>query len=163
MDRIKAGKEITGLFIQAVHKYNALEKIPVKTGAKHDLYHSERHFLDKIGDHPGLNVTEFAAAVSITKGAVSQVVKKLETKGLVRRYKSSNNDKEVFLELTKAGRDVYIQHKKTNEETAKPLVEKLKQYPDDKVEFLISMFKWINDYLDQGREQMKGHAGKKHR
>ena len=37
------------LFIQAVHKYNALEKIPVKLGAKHDLYHSERHLIDRIG------------------------------------------------------------------------------------------------------------------
>ncbi len=162
MDRTKAGKEITELFIQAVHKYNALEKIPVKAGMKHDLYHSERHLLDKISDHPGVNVTEFARTVGITKGAVSQVVKKLETKGLVSRYKGGGNEKEVFIELTRSGRDIYIQHKKTNEETAKPLVEKLKQYSDDKVEFLISMFKWINDYLDQGREQMKRHAGKRH-
>ncbi len=149
------------LFIRAVRRYNALEKIPVKVGAKH-LYHSERHFLDKIGDHPGVNITEFARAVGITKGAVSQVVKKLESKGLVSRYKSSSNDKEVFLDLTRAGRDIYILHKKTNEETIKPLSEKLKQHSDDKVEFLISMFRWINDYLDQGREQMKGHAGKRH-
>jgi DNA-binding MarR family transcriptional regulator len=163
MDRTKASKKIMELFIQAVHQYNALEKIPVKVGEKHDLYHSERHFLDKFGDHPGVNITEFARAVGITKGAVSQVVKKLETKGLVRRFKGSGNDKEVFIELTRAGRDIYVRHKKTNEDTIKPLIEKLRQYPDDKVEFLISMFGWINDYLDLGREQMRGHAMKAHK
>jgi DNA-binding MarR family transcriptional regulator len=157
MDRTKSSKKIMELFIQAVHRYNALEKIPVKAGSKHDLYHSERHFLDKIGDHPGVNVTEFARAVGITKGAVSQVVKKLENKGFVRRYKSSSNDKEVFLELTRAGRDIYIKHRKTNEETIKPLIEKLKKYPDDDIDFLIAMFTWIGEYLDQGRKQMKGH------
>jgi DNA-binding MarR family transcriptional regulator len=157
MDMTRASQDIMELFIQAVHKYNALEKIPVKVGSKHDLYHSERHLLDKIGDQPGVNVTEFARAVGITKGAVSQVVKKLENKGFVRRYKSSSNDKEVFLELTRAGRDIYIKHKKTNEETLKPLIEKLKKYPDDKIDFLIAMFTWIGEYLDQGRKQMKEH------
>jgi hypothetical protein len=58
--RKKAGKEIMELFIQAVHKYNALEKVPVKISAKHDLYHSERHLIDRIGYHPGVNITEFA-------------------------------------------------------------------------------------------------------
>src|SRR5271169_3734262 len=126
MDMTKASRDIMELFIQAVHKYNALEKVPVKAGSKHDLYHSERHLLDKIGDSPGMNVTEFARAVGITKGAVSQVVTKLEKKGFVRRYKRSSNDKEVFLELTRAGREIYIKHKKTNEKTLKPLIEKLK-------------------------------------
>lgn len=153
MNRPRASQDIMELFIQAVHKYNALEKIPVTTSSKHHLYHSERHLLDKIGDHPGVNVTEFARAVGITKGAVSQVVKKLESKGFVKRYKSSTNDKEVFLELTRAGRDIYIKHKRTNEETLKPLVEKLKKHSDDKIAFLIDMFTWIGKYLDQGKNK----------
>ena len=63
---IKASQDIMELFIQAVHKYNALEKIPPKVGSKHELYHSERHFLDKIGDYPRMNVTEFAETAGIT-------------------------------------------------------------------------------------------------
>lgn len=146
------------LFIKAVHKYNALEKHPSKAGKKHDLYHSERHFLDKIGDHPGMNMTEFAGATGITKGAVSQVVKKLENKGLVKRYKGSVNAKEVFIELTKDGRDIYIHHKKKNEETIKPLTEELKKYPDDKIDFLVAMFAWIGKYLDESNiKHMKEH------
>jgi DNA-binding MarR family transcriptional regulator len=163
MTRTKASKEIMELFIQAVNKYNALEKIPTQIGSKYNLYHSERHFLDMIGDHPVANVTEFARAMGITKGAVSQVIKKLETKGLIRRFKSSSNNKEVFLELTKNGRDFYLQHKRVNEDTIKPLAEKLNQHMDENVDLLISMFKWINDHLDEGMDKMKGHAGKKHR
>ncbi len=162
MDRSDAAKTIMELFIQAVHKYNALEKVPVKAGAKHSLYHSERHLLDMIGDHPGVNITEFARAAGITKGAVSQVVKKLEKKGLVERYKSGDNDKEVFLELTRPGRDIYLRHKKTNEATLKPVIDKLKSEPDEKVVFLIDMFDWIGGFLDEEREQMKKHAGKGH-
>jgi DNA-binding MarR family transcriptional regulator len=159
MDRTKAGKEIAELFIRAVQKYNALEKIPVKVGTKHDLYHSEKHFLDVIGDNPGMNMTEFAGSIGVTKGAVSQFVVKLEAKGLVQRYKSGDNGKEVFLELTRAGRELYIQHKKKNEETIKPLIKELDKYSDDKVEFFITMLGWIGDFLEQSKEQMR----KKHR
>jgi DNA-binding MarR family transcriptional regulator len=158
MDRTKASKEIMELFIRAVSRYNALEKIPSKAGARHALYHSEKHMLDKIGDHPEMNVTDFAGELGVTKGAVSQVVKKLEAKGVVKRYKSGTNEKEVFLALTEAGEAVYRAHKKTNEETIKPLLKELSKYPDDKVQFLISMFKWIEEFLDQSRKKIKEHA-----
>ncbi len=156
MDRKKAGMEIMELFIRAVRKYNSLEKAPHRTKSKQALYHSERHMLDRIGEKPGMNITDFARELGVTKGAVSQVVKKLETKGVIRRCKSEDNAKEVFLELTEAGRAVYLAHKETNEETIKPLVTELSKYPDDKVRFLISMFRWIDGFLDQGGREMKG-------
>jgi DNA-binding MarR family transcriptional regulator len=158
MDRRKAGREIAELFIRAVGKYNALEKIPVKLRSKHALYHSERHMIDRIGDHPGMNITDFAGALGVTKGAVSQVVKKLEAKGVARRYKSGENVKEVFLELTAAGSDIYLEHQKTNEETLAPLLRELEKYPDDKVRFLIAMFKWIDGFLDRSWKDMKEHS-----
>lgn len=143
------------LFIGMVGKYNTLEKVPVKVSSRHDLYHSERHMLDKIGDHPALNVTDFARALGVTKGAVSQVVKKLEGKGVVRRYKSGTNEKEVFLELTETGREIYLEHKKTNDKTIEPLLNELKKYPDDKIQFLLAMFKWIDGFLDESGKKMK--------
>lgn len=143
------------LFIRAVNKYNALEKIPAKTRSKHNLHHSERHLIDKIEELPGMNVTEFAVAVGMTKGAVSQFMRKLEDKGLARRYKK-DNDKEVFMELTREGRDVYLQHRKKNEETVKPLLKEIRKYPDEHIEFFISMLNWINRHIDESTERIKG-------
>jgi DNA-binding MarR family transcriptional regulator len=157
MDREKASKDIEELFIRMVNAYNALEKIPARHGTRHNLYHSERHMLDKIGDNTGMNVTEFAAAAGVTKGAISQLVTKLERKGIVRRYKKSTNDKEVFLELTKTGKEVYRQHKEMSEKALIPLVEELSKHSDEKVEFLVQMFHWFNDYLDQSKKRMEEH------
>ena len=157
MDRKKAGKDIAELFIRMVNKYNSLEKIPARHGTRHNLYHSERHMLDKIGDNTGMNVTEFAAAAGVTKGAISQLVTKLEKKGIVRRYKKSTNDKEVFLELTKTGQEVYRHHKEINKQTIIPLDEELSKHSDEKVEFLLNMFKWFDDYLDLSKKKMEEH------
>ena len=157
MDKKKASKDIEELFMRMVNKYNALEKIPVSHGTKHNLYHSERHMLDKIGDNTGMNVTEFAAAAGVTKGAISQLVTKLEKKDIVRRYKKSTNEKEVFLELTRTGQEVYEKHKEINEQALLPLKEELSRHSDEEVEFLLNMFKWFGDFLDSTRKNMQEH------
>ena len=157
MDKKKASKDIEELFMRMVNKYNTLEKIPVSHGSKHNLYHSERHMLDKIGDNTGMNVTEFAAAAGVTKGAISQLVTKLEKKGIVRRYRKGTNYKEVFLELTESGQEVYQKHKEINAQTILPLIEELREYSDEKVGFLLHMFKWFDDYLDLSKKKMEEH------
>jgi DNA-binding MarR family transcriptional regulator len=162
MDRQKTCEEVVALFIRLVNKYRSLEKIPVDYGTNQVLYHSERHMIDQIGGHPRLNMTEFARIMGVTKGAVSQVVKKLEAKGAVRRCKSTENDKEVFIELTDSGRAIYAKHQKVNAESIGPLYEELKKYSDDKVYFLVEMFKWFDSFLDSARAQMLKHSTDAH-
>jgi DNA-binding MarR family transcriptional regulator len=162
MDRNKACEEIITLFIKLSNKYQALEKIPVDYGIGKNLYHSERHMLDAIGNNPGMNISELAGDQGVTKGAVSQIVKKLEGKQLIQRYKQAENDKEVFIELTELGEEIFSKHQRVNEESVIPLQEELLKYSDDKVYFLIEMFMWIDSYLDSARKQMLGHSKGKH-
>jgi DNA-binding MarR family transcriptional regulator len=158
MDIEAASNEIMELFLRVVNKYNALEKIPVRHPSGYGLYQSERHMLDRIGDNPDMNITDLARASGVTKGAISQIVKKLETKEIIRRYKKAANDKEVFIQLTEAGRVVYEKRKRTNKEAIGPLCEELKRHSDDKVVFLVSMFHWLDEFMDQTGEKMKSHG-----
>lgn len=143
------------LFIQAARRYQALEKIPGRSHGRDGLYHSERHMLDLVGNRPDINVTEFARAAGITKGAVSQVVKKLEAKGLVRRRRKESNAKEVFLELTAAGRAVHDRHRQKNEETLVPLLATLKGRSDREIAGLVSLLSWISDHLEESARRMR--------
>jgi DNA-binding MarR family transcriptional regulator len=111
--------------------------------------------LDAIGDHPGVNMTEFAREIGVTKGAVSQIVKKLESKGFVKRFKGIDNNKDVLLELTSSGKEAYLNHRQTNDVTISVLEEKMNPSSDENIEFLIDVFTWIGDYLEQSREMMK--------
>jgi len=158
VDVKETSSEIMELFIRLVNSYNSMEKIPAKHGAEHGLYHSERHLLDKIGDNPDMNISELAHLVGVTKGAISQVVRKLEIKGVVRRHKKGSNDKEVFVELTKAGKVIHEKHKAINQETVNAICKQLERYSDGNVESLVSMFRWFNTFLDLSREKMKRHT-----
>ena len=160
IDGEDASKEIMDLFLRIVNKYNSLEKTPVRRSSEHGLYHSERHMLDRVGDYPAMNITDFARVSGVTKGAISQVVKKLETKGFIRRYKRAANDKEIFIELTEAGRAVYEERSKRHRETIAPLFEELKQHSEEKIAFLVSMFHWLDAFMDRAGAEMKSRGHK---
>jgi DNA-binding MarR family transcriptional regulator len=155
MDRDKASNEIMDLFIRVVNKYNGLEKVPIEHSPGLGLYHSERHMLDRVGVNPDMNITELARASGVTKGAISQIVKKLETKGVIRRYKKAANDKEVFIELTETGKKICEERRRTNEETIGPFREQLALHPDEHVAFLVHMFHWLDKFMDQAAKMMK--------
>ncbi|UCD66807.1 MAG: MarR family transcriptional regulator [Deltaproteobacteria bacterium] len=161
MDRKKTSKDIEELFIKLANKYHSLEKIPEDYGIGIKLYHSERHLIEQIGDYPEKNITELAKFFGVTKGAISQTVKKLENKGIVTRYKGEKNEKEVFLKLTKTGKSVYKKHKEHSQEAIMPLYEELKKYSDDKVYFLVEMFQWIDRFLDESKIRMQQHSKNK--
>jgi DNA-binding MarR family transcriptional regulator len=58
-----------------------IEKSPRKFGTNKNLSHSEIHLVEIIGDNEDLGVTDIGKLLDITKGAVSQGLKKLEKKG----------------------------------------------------------------------------------
>ena len=155
MDREKASNEIMDLFLRVVNKYNGLEKVPVKHSSGLGLYHSERHMLDRVGVNPHMNITELARDSGVTKGAISQVVKKLETKGVIRRYKKAANDKEVFIELTETGKKTCEERRRINKETIVPLRKELDLHSDEHVAFLVHMFHWLDEFMDQAGKTLK--------
>ncbi|EFK05222.1 transcriptional regulator, MarR family [delta proteobacterium NaphS2] len=79
-------QELREAFIRIVAKYRILEKRPQDYGIGEVLHPSEIHTIEMIGKNPGINVTGLAGRLGVTKGAVSQLIKKLENKGLVSKY-----------------------------------------------------------------------------
>ena len=74
------------------------------------------HFIEMVGKHEDANMTELAEKLDITKGAVSQMAKKLEEKGLIIRAHSGDNDKDTFFHLTREGWKVFNGHEKLHGE-----------------------------------------------
>jgi DNA-binding MarR family transcriptional regulator len=157
VNKKQTSKELFESFLRMVNNYNSLGKHPQTYGTLDKFYHSERHMLDIVGNNSGLNVTEFAKAAGVTKGAISQVVSKLEKKGALKRFKRDDNDKEILLKLTGLGERIYASHQKVNSESINHLWRELKKHPEDKIEFLVQMFKWFEKYLEYSRKKMQAH------
>lgn len=71
----------------------------------------EVHTLTVIEENPGVTVTEVALGWNRTKGAVSQIISKLENRGLIIRKKEAGNAKNVHLYATDQGKLLSKAHK----------------------------------------------------
>ncbi len=72
-------------------------------GAK--LHASEIHFMEAVVGQPELNLTGMAGKLGITKGAVSQTLARLQTKGMIGKESDPFNKNQLQMELTKEGQE----------------------------------------------------------
>lgn len=83
-----------------------------------------------------------AKLLGITRSAVSQMVKKLESKGVVRRVPDSRDKKIAYIELSDKARSIYEESRARVNGLLERIVEKL---GEEKVEHFIT---GTNEFID---------------
>ena len=129
--------------------YNLLggEKKSFTYGTDVKLFASEIFVLCFIKEHPGHHLIEIAKSLNVTRGAVSQIVKKLRNKGLVRPLDTGNR-KLVILELTRKGETAYGEHEKMNIELLSELESLFEKYSDDETKMLLEYTAKLEEVSD---------------
>lgn len=101
-------------------------KIDYGTGVRYTSV--EMHVLEKICDHPEITVTELSKLASRTKGAISQIVKRLQDKGLVDKQNVDTGLlRQVSLQPTEEGlrlNTLHLEYDRKNTEEFYEAVEK---------------------------------------
>ena len=106
---------LVSLFQKILQTYTVIEKNPIVIPTGQIIHLTEVQTIAAIGDHPGINMTQLAEVIGVTRGAVSQTLRKLTHKKLVHRSKQKNN-KEINLSLTQIGEVVQVSyHEKMKE------------------------------------------------
>lgn len=136
------------VFLRIVSKYKMLENRPQDYGTG-VLFPVEIHTIDMIGNNPGINVTELAELMGVTKGAVSQQIKKLEKKGCIRRVKRPGNQKEVILELEEMGWTAYNGHQAFHARYDDDAIADFGSMTPEQVDFLIDFLARIEANADR--------------
>jgi len=130
------------------NKYAENQKRPREYGLDEPLYPSEIHTLMLIGNKPGSGVTDLAKRAGITKGAVSQMIKRLENKELITRSPNPDNKRKVILNLTNKGKVAYYSHEKYHEESDRELLAFLRGLSRSRLrlleEFLVLIEKGVD-------------------
>ena len=90
------------LFLKILHLYSVINKKPKDYGTGDLLYFTEIHTITVVGKNRKINVTRLAEIMGVTKGAISQTIKKLAGKNLILRT-NLRNRKEVNLRLSEKG------------------------------------------------------------
>ena len=101
--------------LHQVSNFYISTKVPHDYGTGEAYTSVEVHTLKHIADHHGITVTELARDYGKTKGAVSQILKKVESKGLVYREVDPENDNRYHLFLTDKGKELDEAHRRYDE------------------------------------------------
>lgn len=108
----------------------------------------EAHTIQAVGDNQGLNLTALAKAMNVTKATMSERVKKLSKRSLLRKSKALDNRKEILITLTKKGRLVQQGH----EETHRKMFKLFALHYGDQTEEQLELFnRAFSDYLALAR------------
>lgn len=105
-----SNEEACNVVHEVANLYTSTKK-PHDYGTGEEYTSIEVHTLQDISKLPRVTVTDLAARYGKTKGAVSQIIKKLESKGLITRIASGENDNRCFFELTPKGAELNEAHR----------------------------------------------------
>lgn len=123
MADISTISDLFKIWMRIVNKLDILESIPADYGVGVLLHPSEIHLIQAIGDNAGSNLSTIATILGITRGAASQKVTQLAHRGFIRKTRRESNEKEVFLDLTDAGRRAYEHHEEKHSDVYRRIIE----------------------------------------
>jgi DNA-binding MarR family transcriptional regulator len=110
----------------------------------HGLNLAETHCIDGIGSTEYANVTKLAAAMEMTRGAISKICKKLLCNGLIESFQREDNQKEIYFRLTESGVRVYEEHKKSHAQAVREKVAMLAAYTPDELSAISRFLSDVN-------------------
>jgi len=140
-------KEIIKLSEEVIFELVAREKRPIELPDGEKIYRFELHVIDLIGEKEGINVNELAKYLNVTKGAVSQVISKLESRNIVVKIKTQYNRKNVNLFLTNKGKNIFEGHKNFHLKINKKIEEVFTKYNDIEICTINNIIKEIRELV----------------
>ncbi|KIX15064.1 MarR family winged helix-turn-helix transcriptional regulator [Dethiosulfatarculus sandiegensis] len=114
------------------------------------IYRSEIHVIQFIGDNTELYVSEISKLIGVTKGTVSQIVKRLESKGLVRKKTDEANNTRQLVRLTEKGKTAYAAHNRYHLEQNIEMENYLKTLDADQLALL-------EEFIHRAGEMIEDH------
>ena len=139
--------KIIGSFKRSMKLAQELEKKPRDFGIGEKLHSSEIHLVEAIGESENLSVTDLAEYFGITKGAVSQTLKKLELKDLVLKKKDPKNSSRYILGLTTKGKTAFYAHMHWHEKMDGGFRDSYYALEEDKLQFLFDFLNKFENFL----------------
>ena len=135
-------------FLRTTKKFNEFEKLSIDIGNNEKLFPSEIHVIEAIGSKRANKVTELSYIFHITKGAISQVVNKLQSKGFIHKERNKDFGKEIILSLTPKGEDVFKIISKQHELMAEEFINYLGNFKVEEIDYFVLILSKIEEYID---------------
>ena len=135
-------------FRQVMKLAIALEQTPRPFGTDELLTATEIHLVEIIGENgESLSVTDLAGLLGITKGAVSQTLKKLENKDLTMKHPDPENNSRAIVGLTTKGKTAFYAHRHWHETMDGGFKKYFENLNQDRIDFVVEFLTKFEVFL----------------
>ena len=134
-------------FSRVVKLWHQQNSKPRELGTGTKLTGAEIHLIEVIGQKEALSVTDLARQLGITKGAVSQTLKRLEAKDLVMKEVDPANISRMTVSLSTKGKIAYYSHLQWHEAMDGGFREYFVNLPEDKIRFMGEFLQMLEQFL----------------
>lgn len=102
--------KLSNALLRLMVKFSEIDGRTRYYGTDQPLHEAEIHMIKVIKENEGIHATGLADILGVTKGAVSQLLQKLERKGMIIKDVDSSNLSRLVLKLTPTGQTAYRYH-----------------------------------------------------
>lgn len=131
------------LLVKTFNDILAVEEYQLRKGPLNNLSLSEIHTIEAIGMYSSKTMSQVAANLSITMGALTSAINNLVRKGYVIRDRDESDRRIVRIALTKSGKLAYRIHEKFHLDMVKQTIKGIAE----KENILIESLNTLHDYL----------------
>ncbi len=132
------------LLVRTFNNILAVEEYEIKKGPINNLTISEIHTIEAIGMYRPRTMSQVAADLYITVGALTSTINNLVKKGYVIRERDDTDRRIVNIRLTKEGKIAYRIHEKFHLDMVKQTMKGL----SEKENILVDSLQKLNEFLN---------------
>lgn len=145
MDKLYDAQKISRCLLDAVEQFNRYDKKARTFGTDHVLFVAEIHLINLIGSREDCCISDIAKAMRVTKGAASQMVKKLEKKGYLVKAGDLSNKARVIVHLTRKGCVAFEGHRRYHRDLDDKISSVVEKYDDRQREMICRFLQEVQE------------------
>ncbi len=138
-------RSLNELLINLFDHVMDMEARAVITEAYSDISNNDLHIIEAIGVEEPRNMSVIAHRLSVTVGTLTTNMNGLEKKGYIRRERSLEDKRLVYVTLTEKGRKAFYHHRDFHKRMIRAIIKDLNE---DEMEILYRCLVNLNLFLE---------------
>lgn len=139
-----AYKTINDTLVNLFNEIWELEKEAIITEEFKDITNNDMHIIEAIGLSGENTMSSVAKKLKITAGSLTTAVNALVRKAYVKRERSEEDRRVVYIALTEKGEKAFHHHEQFHRQMTNAVIEKL---DDEEITALVKMLKDISAFF----------------
>ncbi|MGD1815539.1 MAG: MarR family transcriptional regulator [Pleomorphochaeta sp.] len=144
----KNNDKLSYVFLRIVTKVSEIDQKTRYYGTDTQLHNAEIHLIKAINENEGIHVTGLAQKLGVTKGAVSQILVKLQKKNMIVKETDPNNLSKLILKLTPKGKIANDNHEKLHQQFNELFYSVTDKYTKQEKELLKDFFDSLENQIN---------------